>query len=1114
MSTKSLECVRQISGMVALATLGAFSGSAETVSLRAFETGRMNVTEAATLDHATLGGSATLVKDGAGTLNVDLSKVTAPASAKLAVAEGTVAATLDGAGAERPMAAGLTPPASAVGKLGLWLDASLYATRPELFPGASSNDSVYVDRWLDAREENPSAPTRCYAAANFTTNWSGVSTEYVLFGGRTPSVWFGGYESGRQMSIVKAGAAMTLKGVAHLFAVHIIDDCFGFIFGNAMHIGGFMNKANTLTNPWWYSADGGKATMYTGNFYVNGVLTDGQTERPQKGLQMMEYDFGTKTMELSNFFRDGNNFGPSTGYRVGGGYLCEVMLFTNRLTVSEAAAVGGYLARKWGIDTGTAPTLAVAPGAALTVASAGTNVQDVAFAGSGTVTKTGAETLYLRGDASSFAGQLRVEEGAVDMAVSVPLAVRAGDRVTAASTAKGPLVSVTPNAVPDTQIVKDGDETVHLTSLPAAVTRLDVKGGAVHFDAPNTNAFLAAGEYPEVEIANASFEKWSGDETAWGRTLTDSSLDGWTASSSVFEIDYENWTLTGAGIEGAKRSTWGFNSLPPDGKRAMVLRSRTSSIRTPVTIPADGDYELTLYVSGRENTSYLGFRLDVSLTSTDSLTPLYDFGRILYCWNTGYERIRLRARNVKAGSYRLYFKGTSPRGDLSLLLDDIHLRRVPAEREDVWRIPNGDFEKADFYDAKAIVGMTNTAVTGWTFEPPDGYAQSETKPLVGPTSYYLGCFYNGDYFLGNLPGDASFVQLYFRCGDYPNGRAVTTFTPPAGTWYVRADVGRYHANKAVLQATAQVGDGDVQDLGSKTILAHKLKPTHWAKPFTVDGTQSVTLSLVFTGEAKSDNATPPGCMVDNVVLSRRNPEELIVNGGFEGADPLAGWKLAFSDSANKWYSNSYDTKDATVRNAFVSDRPPEGGQTQMVVVNRSVLTQPVTFGDDGWYEVSWWSHRRRDRWYEPAMRAWIAWTDASGKACTNVIGEAVSSSTNFVRQAFLFRPPAAGTYTFGIQGVNTTGKADPASENLVDCVSVKAAADFRSDDFPLNEQLEIKVAAGARLHLGYMGTNVIRHLSLGGHGKGGVISAETDPDFITGPGALVSELKGSLILIR
>lgn len=1110
MSTKSLECVCRISGMVAFATLGAFGGSAETVALRAFETGRTHVTETATLDRATLGGSATLVKDGVGTLNVNLSKVTAPASAMLAIAEGSVTAT---AGEERPMETGLTPPASAVAKLGLWLDASLHATRPELFPGANSNDSVYVDRWLDAREENPSAPTRYYAHANFTTNWSGVSTEYVLFGGRTPSVWFGGYESGRQMSIVKNGAAMSVKNVVHLFAVHVIDDSFGFIFGNAMHIGGFMNKSSTLTNPWWYSVGGGEARMYTGNFYVNGVLTDGQTESPQKGLQMMEYDFGTKAAALSQIFRDGNNFASSTGYRAGGGYLCEVMFFTNRLTAAEAAAVGGYLACKWGIDTGVAPTLAAAPGSALTLASAGTNVQDVAFAGSGTVSKAGAETLYLRGDASSFAGQLRVEEGAVDMAVAVPLAVRAGDRVTATSTTKGPLVSVTPNAVPDTRVVKDGDETVHLTSLPAAITRLDVKGGAVHFDAPNTNAFLAAGEYPEVAIANASFEEWGGDETAWGRKVTDSGVDGWAASSSVYEIDYENWSWTGAGLEGAKRSTWCFGSLPPDGKRAVVLRNRTSSIRTPVTIPVAGDYELTLYVSGRENTSNFGFQLDVSLASTDSLTPLYDFGRILFCWNSGYERIRLRARNVKAGSYLLYFKGASPRGDTSILLDDLHLRRVPAEREAVWRIPNGDFERAEFYDAKAVIGMTNTTVDGWTFVPPDGYAQSETKPLVGPTSYYLGWNNSGEYFLGNLPGDASFVQLYFRCGDYPNGRAETTFTPPAGTWYVRADVGRYQANKAELKAIAKIGDDVVQDLGSKTILAHKLKPTCWAKPITVDGTQSVTLSLVFTGEAKSGNATPPGCMVDNVVLSRRNSEELIANGSFEGADALAGWTEAVNNTENKWYQNLYDTPNASQRKAFVSDRPPEGGRTQMVVINRGVLTQPVVFGDDGWYEVSWWSHRRRDRWFEPAIRAWIAWTDTSGKACTNVIGEAVSSCTNFVRQAFLFRPPAAGAYTFGIQGVNTTGKADPASENLVDCVSVKAA-DFRSDDFPLNDQLEIKVAAGARLHLGYTGTNVIKHLSLGGHGKGGVISAETDPDFITGPGALVSELKGILILVR
>ena len=1099
---KESNVTRLVAVAVVAASLGFCGKSLGAVSANAFETVRTNVAEEATLDHATLGGSATLVKDGAGTLDLNLSKVTASSSSAILVANGAVNATLDGAGTARPMESALTPPATAVAKLGLWLDASLYDSRPELFVGASEDGHAYVGKWLDVRETDPANPTLKHAVANFNTSWSGELTEFVRFNGRTPSIWFGGYGSGRCMNVVQGSAQSPVSGVRHVFAVHVIDDSFGFIFGNVMHIGGWGGKGSTLANPWWI-ASGGLVQMFTGNFYVNGVLTDGMVEHPEPGLQMMEYDFGLRQMNVSEFFRDGNNYSQATGYRAGGGYLCEVMFFTDRLTEGERRAVGDYLARKWGV-AGRSPSLATASGAALSLQAGNAALQDVALAGAGVVAKNGSETLSLRSDTSAFAGQLRLNEGRVRMAAPIPLELRDGDRVTATSTDTWPETSVVHNSVESARIVKEGDATVHLTSLPPAVKKLDVMGGAVHFDAPNE--WLGdAGDFPEVAIANPSFEEWGGDENSWERRVNSGGVDGWYCQSGARQIDYDNWT--GAGLEGATMAQWLFNDRPPDGKRAALLYGGGSDLYTSVTIAADGDYELSMAVSGRQQFNYVGGLLDVSLTTGDSTAPLYDFGRVVYCWTSGYERIRLRAEGVKAGSYRLYFRVERSGGPL--LVDDIRLHRVPVRNEKIWRIPNGDFERANFTGYSQVSSMANVTADGWSFLQPDGYEGD--KLLVGLTTFYLR-WDNGEYFLANTPDDASRVQLYFRCGDYRNGRAVATFTPPAGTWYVRADAGRYMANKAKLRVTARVGDGEATNLGTREITVHKMTPHYWPTPFTVDGTQQVSLEIVFSGSDAGGTKIEPGCMVDNVVLSRWNPDELVANGSFEDdTSSGAGWtKDPASTDQNRWAASPYPSDDPA---DDVAARPPNGNRLRMTVVNRGVITQTVCFGDDGWHELSWWAHRIEGQ-ADQTVRGWIAGTDAVGNVHTNEIGRATAVGSAFYRHSFLFRPPSAGTYTLGLEGVNTTGSVDPGAECIVDCISLKSAALMRSDCFPMDEDLVLRVAGGARIHLGFQGTNAVKHVVLGGRGRSGIVSAQTDPDYVTGPGALLSGNYGIAISFR
>ena len=60
----------------------------------------------------------------------------------------------------------------------------------------------------------------------------------------------------------------------------------------------------------------------------------------------------------------------------------------------------------------------------------------------------------------------------------------------------------------------------------------------------------------------------------------------------------------------------------------------------------------------------------------------------------------------------------------------------------------------------------------------------------------------------------------------------------------------------------------------------------------------------------------------------------------------------------------------------------------------------------------------------------------------------------------------------------------------------------------------VRVAAGAKLDLRFTGTKKVEKVRLGGRPRSGLISAETDPEYLSGPGELWVEPKGMTILIR
>ena len=57
-------------------------------------------------------------------------------------------------------------------------------------------------------------------------------------------------------------------------------------------------------------------------------------------------------------------------------------------------------------------------------------------------------------------------------------------------------------------------------------------------------------------------------------------------------------------------------------------------------------------------------------------------------------------------------------------------------------------------------------------------------------------------------------------------------------------------------------------------------------------------------------------------------------------------------------------------------------------------------------------------------------------------------------------------------------------------------------------------AAGARLQLSFSGTQTVDEVRYDGHLVTGVMSQQTCPEFVSGPGALFANRKGTAMLIR
>ncbi|NLG00500.1 MAG: hypothetical protein GX565_10160 [Lentisphaerae bacterium] len=636
------------------------------------------------------------------------------------------------------------------------------------------------------------------------------------------------------------------------------------------------------------------------------------------------------------------------------------------------------------------------------------------------------------------------------------------------------------------QLAKDGPGTVTLSAVPAGVTQIDVNGGTLVLAAPVVSASVATAVTGSVP--NATFEAEL--LTTYRRSIANGeTYHGWTAyfpapqgpaDNSVFifnrTVAYTNVNLN-----------WACPYDAPEGQQVLALK-QDASASTTVTLPVAGIYDVSFYTSAR---SILSNKHEIDLCLVEGATT--SAVATVQSTNQAYVRQSFRLPWLEAGAHTLLFRRNVIGVDTLGTIDDIKVTLVSETRPNLVNFPNGDFELTE-YSRNATAFTTSNLASGWAFTATTNNVA--TSGITMPAS--SGYFYNPSTAYGSV-----------MLGIFSNGVASTTLTLPAGTYKLQGDICNWPCNLHnyqvgnTHQVTATVTRASSENvvLGVATTSASILTTTAWPAAFTVTNNETVTLSLA----GRSQKAA---MLIDNLALvPQTNP--IVQNGSFEAS---ANWTFVFNRDLqpkdNAAYSHLTSSNDYGL--AFFD------GTRRLLLVQTGAAVQDVQIPAPGLYRLVFHAAQRCPLTYNNVyghnpVRAWLA-----QDGVTNLIGWTRVDDTPLVRREFLFHVATAGTYRFGLQGMTDNSPQFPGTDQnaLIDGVSIEPVTDLAPNSMPLPESLMLSVASGAFVQLDFADTQRVYRVNLGGRFVSGVISQETCPDFVAGPGALYAIPKRSLMFLR
>ncbi|MBR0506498.1 MAG: hypothetical protein IJJ84_13935, partial [Kiritimatiellae bacterium] len=350
---------------VAVGMLAA-AGMAETLLVPTGVTTNFEVAVDTTLtDAVTVSDRSAIEKTGAGTLTLSGGQFTQSKTVDLRVREGTAVFT------PSPQALAAYPqPTETMNKAAFWLESRTNLVK----------DGDDIVEWRDVRDTDPTATNHYYAVVDNTlTNLCPREATYT----EKSAVYFGGFASGCWMNWQNPeGGQATVGNLFHVFLVHGAAKTWGFALGQRFGQSPYFqpNGTSGASSYIWISHNAENRPMHSSRTYRDGIEVDPFTTEQGTGAHVIEVDCLVQRQSAQCFFNDrdmwkdanGYNpmFGPTStkqtggGKRVGGEYICEMLLFTNRLSEVERVSVSNWLLAKW--KDATPPS---APAALVTLAT-------------------------------------------------------------------------------------------------------------------------------------------------------------------------------------------------------------------------------------------------------------------------------------------------------------------------------------------------------------------------------------------------------------------------------------------------------------------------------------------------------------------------------------------------------------------------------------------------------------------------------------------------------------------------------------------------------------------------------------------------------------------------
>lgn len=1093
-------------------------------------------------------GNGTLDKTGAGELRIPLEAIWQNNPFAARVREGSLTLTGDAAPT-------FETPTETLDKAAFWVHAG---------KGLVVSNGTYVYEWNDARED--AAKAGVYDAANPVTGrqylyakaqWDlghpenkffGIAPDLVTRSGN-PMLSFNGQGASCQFMrwMNPDGTKADVTGITDMFVVLDCDKSFGQFVSSG-------TDPNDMQAG--YSSDIGMATYFSsyGNsapvMHDNAVFCrDGRrvsiTTAVSRGVQVLDFrfEFGRRP-HAGVFFGERPDKvtkpGDLLAGREGGDYIAEAIVFTNLLTACERMMVQQYLLRKYGKTGQPSASLTVADDAkvSLSVATGSTSQlgETISVVGRGQLAKTGGGTLVV-GQETSLGRGLAIEEGKLRLRSPSAVVVAAGDTVTTdaptgvSAWSAGTEVTRTTASGSD-KVTKGGTGFLQVDGMPDDVKSLEVAAGTLSLGVhPPVRSAVFDPAYPTnetrtaVTIANWGFEDAEGVKKNSGINYSNRSknivqeLDWYSKMNGDTDVSNGGVGFCSTVLTKDDHSQGGGPNWPtggydaPEGNWVLCLKSDATAW-TFVTVEEAGLYELSFKTGARAGTHDIEVYMGIVAEGDDDVDvdALLRVGTVQAIQNP-FAQQKLKTM-LQPGRTAICFRLPTLKTDRVAVIDDVHLTHVVRE---TGKIPNGDFELT--FNAPTET-TRETKLVGWEIDTEGTFPDAKQYDGITP------CVTDS-----RAAGQPRFYPsedaLYGKMGLFfygTGGVARTTFTPPAGTWKLACRARRWGTNMALetsrpavffwlgVSAVLKTGAATT-DLGTITEKCHYMEDQVWDTPFVADGQTKVTLEL---RQTQGLNGGDLGCgVIDDLDLVPADTtvaegDELIANGSFETGD---AWTYDKNNTVNG------NTSGKSTSQPFAEGKlwgAAEGfdGKNTWRVTQIGQATQPLTVPEDGIYRLSFRTlsrHDGLDMGFDPIQ----IWLEANGTK--TVIARTEVVTTNFCKQVFYVRLKA-GAYTFGLQGendVSVTGYSDRSS--LVDCVSLKRVGwmEGQTPDVPKN--LEVKVAAGAKLSLDFGGQLKLGRLRLGGRAVSGEISAAKRPDlapYLSGPGEVYVEPRGLFLIVR